>query len=145
MKKIFRKRTKAEIRKLTKRLALDTLCDLIGSIAYAMGIYTFAKMANFSPGGISGIALIMNYLWNLPIGVMTLIMNIPLVIVSYKIVGPRFLAKTAKSMIISTIFLDVIFPLIPLYEGNRMMAALYSGLLMGAGMAFLYMRGSSSG
>lgn len=145
MSKIFRKRTKAEIRRHAKNLALDTLCDLIGSVAYAMGLYTFAKMANFSPGGISGIALIMNYLWNLPIGVMTLIMNVPLVIVSYKIVGPKFLAKTAKSMIISTVFLDVIFPLIPLYEGNRMMAALYSGLLMGTGMAFFYMRGSSSG
>ncbi|MBR6910010.1 MAG: YitT family protein [Lachnospiraceae bacterium] len=138
-------KSKEEIKKSAKRLALDTVCDVIGSILYAMGLYTFAKMANFSPGGISGIALILNYLWKLPVGVMTLIMNIPLVIASYKIVGGRFLAKTAKTMIITTLFLDVIFPLLPLYTGNRMMAALYSGLCMGAGMAFFYMRGSSSG
>lgn len=138
-------KSKEEIRKSAKRIALDTVCDVIGSILYAMGLYTFAKMANFSPGGISGIALILNYLWKLPVGVMTLIMNIPLVIASYKIVGGRFLAKTAKTMIITTVFLDLIFPLLPLYTGNRMMAALYSGLCMGAGMAFFYMRGSSSG
>ena len=138
-------KSKEEIRKSAKRIALDTVCDIIGSVLYAMGLYTFAKMANFSPGGISGIALILNYLWKLPVGVMTLIMNIPLVIASYKIVGGRFLAKTAKTMIITTVFLDLIFPLLPLYTGNRMMAALYSGLCMGAGMAFFYMRGSSSG
>lgn len=48
-------------------------------------------------------------------------------------------------MVFTMIFLDVIFPLIPMYSGNRLMAALYSGLCMGAGMAFFYMRGSSSG
>ncbi|MCR4617624.1 MAG: YitT family protein [Lachnospiraceae bacterium] len=143
--RLLEKKSKAEIKRHTKNLALDTVCDIIGSVLYAMGLYTFAKMANFSPGGISGIALIMNYLWNLPVGVMTLIMNIPLVIVSYKVVGPKFLVKTAKTMIITTIFLDVIFPLLPMYTGSRPMAALYSGLCMGAGMAFFYMRGSSSG
>ena len=139
------KRSKEQIKKTAKRIALDTLCDIIGSVLYAMGLYTFAKMGNFSPGGVSGIALILNYLFKLPVGIMTLIMNIPLVIVSYKVVGPRFLVKSAKTMVITTIFLDGVFPLLPLYTGNRMMAALYSGLCMGAGMAFFYMRGSSSG
>ncbi len=140
-----RKRTKEEIKKFAKRVTLDTICDIVGSILYSMGLYTFAKMGNFSPGGVSGVALILNYLFNLPVGVVTIILNIPLIIISYKVVGPRFLIKTAKTMLIMTVFLDVIFPLIPLYTGNRLMAALYSGLLMGAGMAFFYMRGSSSG
>ena len=48
-------------------------------------------------------------------------------------------------MVISTIILDLIFPLTPPYTGSPFMAALYSGLCMGAGMAFFYMRGSSSG
>ena len=76
---------------------------------------------------------------------MTLILNVPLVIVSYKVVGKQFLLKTARSMVISTIILDLIFPLTPPYTGSPFMAALYSGLCMGAGMAFFYMRGSSSG
>ena len=49
---------------------MDLLCDLIGSLLYAMGLYTFAKMADFAPGGVSGLALIANYLWDLPIGIM---------------------------------------------------------------------------
>ncbi|MCR5477730.1 MAG: YitT family protein [Lachnospiraceae bacterium] len=128
-----------------KRFWIDLLCDIIGGFLYAMGIYTFAKMANFSTGGISGLALIVNHLWNLPIGTMTLVMNIPLVLISWKVVGWKFLAKTARSMVICTVFLDILFPMTPAYTGSPMMAALYSGLLMGAGMAFFYMRGSSSG
>lgn len=110
-----------------------------------MGIYTFAKMADFAPGGISGLALISNHLWGLPIGTMTLLFNIPLVLISYKVVGKEFLKKTARSMIISTIFMDVLFPYTPAYTGSPFMAALYSGVCIGAGMAFFYMRGSSSG
>ena len=43
-----------------RTLALDLLCDMVGGILYAVGIYTFAKMANFAPGGLSGLALLMN-------------------------------------------------------------------------------------
>ena len=76
---------------------------------------------------------------------MTLLLNIPLAAVSYKTVGRRLLAKSAKTMIISSLILDVIFPFTPMYEGNRMVAAIYSGVFLGAGMALFYMRGSSSG
>ena len=48
-------------------------------------------------------------------------------------------------MLISSFFLDVVFPFIPMYNGNRLMASIYSGVFMGAGMALFYMRGSSSG
>ena len=126
-------------------LLKDILCDLIGSLFYAMGIYTFAKTANFSPGGISGLALIINHLWKFPIGAASLALNIPLIILSYRVVGKQFLLKTARTMIITSIFLDIIFPYTPAYTGNPLLAALYSGLCLGVGMAFFYMRGSSSG
>lgn len=128
-----------------KTFLIDLLCDIIGSILYATGIYTFAKAADFAPGGISGLALILNHLWGLPIGIMTLVLNIPLVLISYRVVGKEFLLKTARSMVVSTIFLDLIFPHTPAYTESPFMAALYSGICLGAGMAFFYMRGSSSG
>lgn len=131
--------------KKTKTFVIDLLCDLIGGLLYSMGIYTFAKMADFAPGGISGLALIINYLSDLPIGITTLALNVPLVLISYKVVGKQFLMKTARSMIICTLYLDLIFPLTPAYTGSPFMAALYSGVCLGAGMAFFYMRGSSSG
>lgn len=123
----------------------DLLYDIAGSILYAAGIYTFAGSAGFAPGGVSGLALILNSLWALPVGTVTLLFNIPLVIISYKAVGRQLLIKSAKTMIISSLFLDVIFPYIPMYTGSRLMAAICSGVFLGAGMALFYIRGSSSG
>lgn len=136
-------KTKREI--LIKQIALDLIYDIAGSILYAAGIYTFAGNGGFAPGGVSGLALIMNHLWRLPVGTVTLLLNIPLILISYKTVGKRLLIKSGVTMLISTIFLDIVFPLFPMYSGNRMMAALCSGVFLGAGMALFYIRGSSSG
>ena len=136
-------KTKREI--LIKQIALDLIYDIAGSILYAAGIYTFAGNGGFAPGGVSGLALIMNHLWGLPVGTVTLLLNIPLILISYKTVGKRLLIKSGVTMLISTIFLDIVFPLFPMYSGNRMMAALCSGVFLGAGMALFYIRGSSSG
>ncbi|HJB00408.1 MAG TPA: YitT family protein [Candidatus Mediterraneibacter merdavium] len=136
-------KTKREI--LIKQIALDLIYDIAGSILYAAGIYTFAGNGGFAPGGVSGLALIMNHLWGLPVGTVTLLLNIPLILISYKTVGKRLLIKSGVTMLISTIFVDLVFPLFPMYSGNRMMAALCSGVFLGAGMALFYIRGSSSG
>lgn len=131
--------------KKIRELSIDLICDIGGSVLYALGIYTFAKTGNFAPGGLSGLALILNHLCGIPIGIMTLILNIPFVILSYKIIGKDFLFRTARSMIFCTVFLDVIFPQFPVYTGSPFMAALFSGLCIGAGLSLFYMRGSSSG
>lgn len=96
-----------------REFLIDIFCDILGSILYSIGIYTFAKDAGFAPGGMSGLALIINHLWNIPIGFMTLILNIPFILFSYKVVGRKFLLKTAKTMLITTFFLDIVFPYLP--------------------------------
>lgn len=133
--------------KVTKvrNIVLDLLYDIIGSFFYAVGIYTFAKMANFAPGGLTGLALIMNYLWKFPIGITTIVLNIPFMLVSGRILGKNFLLKSIKTMCFCTIFLDIIFPHFPVYSGSQFMASLYSGIFLGIGLALFYMRGSSSG
>ena len=123
----------------------DILYDISGSILYAAGIYTFAENAGFAPGGVSGLALIMDHLWGFPVGTMTLLLNIPLVIISYRAVGRQLLIKSAVTMVISSLFLDVIFPMFPVYSGDRLIASVCSGAFLGAGMALFYLRGSSSG
>ena len=48
-------------------------------------------------------------------------------------------------MVISTVIIDFVLPLFPVYEGSRLLAAGFSGVLMGAGLSLIYMRGSSTG
>ena len=121
-----------------KELVLDISYDIVGSVLYALGIYTFAKTADFAPGGLSGLALIMNHLWRFPIGITTLALNIPLIILSFKLVGRRFMFKSARTMIVCTIFLDLIFPYTKPYTGEPFMAALFSGVCLGAALALFY-------
>lgn len=128
-----------------KEFAVDTLYDIIGSILFAMGIVTFLKNAGFAPGGVSGLALMGNYLWNLPIGITTLLLNIPIALLCYKLVGREFLFKSFRSIAISMVFLDFVFPFFPTYHSDSLLAALFSGLFTGLGMGIIYMRGSSTG
>ena len=134
------------MKKQTKELMWDVLADIAGGLFYALGIYTFAKTANFAPGGLSGLALITHHLWGLPIGIMTLVFNIPVILLSFRLLGKRFLFKSLRSMIVCPLFVDFLLPAVsPPYTGSPLLAALYSGIFLGAGLAVLYMRGSSSG
>ena len=115
-----------------KALGRDLLYDILGSILYAAGIYTFAATANFAPGGITGVAMIINhYLPFLRIGLLTLLINIPVAIICYRLLGRVFFFKSLKSMLISALILDYVFPLLPQYDGanNPLLAALFAGAL----------------
>ena len=80
---------KVNKRSRLKKLAANILFDIIGGFFYSTGIYIFAKNSGFAPGGLSGLALIINHLWRLPIGLTTLILNIPLIIFSFKFLGKK--------------------------------------------------------
>lgn len=126
-------------------LLIDQLYNIIAGILYAVSICYFAQNANFAPGGLSGLALIGNYLWNLPIGITTLVLNIPLILLSLKFLGRTFLVKTLITMLWCTFFQDVVFTRIPGYSGDPLLAAVFSGITLGVSLALMYMRGTSSG
>ena len=131
-----------------KVAAKDVLHDVVGSILYAAGIYTFAATADFAPGGITGVAMIINHFFPfLRIGLLSLLINVPVAIICYRLLGRVFFFKSVKSMLISAFFLDIVFPLIPQYNGaeNPLLAALFAGALSGIGLAIIYMPGSSTG
>ena len=81
----------------------------------------------------------------LPVGAGTILLNVPVAIFCYKFLGRTFFIKSVKSMVISSFLMDYIAPLLPVYEGSRLLAALCMGVLSGAGYALIFMRGSSTG
>ena len=70
-----------------KDLGIDLLCDIAGAFLFNIGIYNFAVNAEFAPVGVSGIALILRYLFGLPMGIVSILLNIPILLVSYKLLG----------------------------------------------------------
>lgn len=128
-----------------KELGLDFLVDLVAGMVIAIGVYNFALNANFPVAGFSGVAIILYHLLGLPVGIGTIILNVPVAIFCYKFLGRTFFLKSVKSMIISSVLMDYVAPLLPVYDGSRFLAALCMGVLCGIGYAMIFMRGSSTG
>ena len=128
-----------------KELFIDIIIDIVAGMIIAVGIYNFALNADFPVAGFSGIAIILYHLFGLPVGAGTIILNVPVAIFCYKFLGKEFFLKSMKSMIISSLLMDYVAPLFPVYDGSRLLAALCMGVLCGIGYAMIFMRGSSTG
>ena len=129
-----------------KEVGLDIVADIVGSFFIAVGVYNFAVASGFPVAGISGIAIIFYHFFGIPIGVMTAVLNIPIIIICYKLLGKTFLLKSLKTMVISTIFMDVVAPMFPVYEGRSdAFPAFAWAFFSGLGYALIYLRDSSTG
>lgn len=125
--------------------AADMACNLLGAVLYSAGVMLFARASAFALGGLSGVSLLINRFTGFPVGTATLLLDIPLILFSWRVLGRGFLLKSAFSTVIMTGINDLVISRLPSYGGNTMLAALYCGALMGAGLGIIYSRGSSTG
>lgn len=123
----------------------DYLIILLGGVTYATSVVIFTSPNNIAPGGLTGIATLLNYLFAFPIGTFILIMNVPLFFLGYKVIGKGFLAKSIMGTVFASVFLDIFVLFMPAYEGDLMLASIFGGLLNGTGLALILCRGGSTG
>ena len=129
-----------------KDLIIDILMDALSGLLVGAALYNFAADAKFPLTGLSGIAMIFYQYWGWKIGIVTIILNIPLIFAAYKVLGKKFLLKSFKTMAIGTVMMDFVAPLLPRVElSNILLKALVVGVLTGLGYAVVYMRNSSTG
>lgn len=128
-----------------KEEAVTLLMELVGSFMVSIALYNFAAQAEFPMTGFSGLALILYRLFDLPIGVTTILMNVPVALLCYKLLGRAFFLRSVRCMLISSLMVDYLAPLLPVYTGDRLLAAICTGVLGGFGYALIYVRGSSTG
>ena len=83
---------KERLRPLTEGLAYDVL----GGTLYSLGYYTFATNGGFATGGVSGLALMINYFTHLPMGALTVAMNLPIVLLTFRSLGKKFLLRSQR-------------------------------------------------
>lgn len=124
----------------------DLAYDLMGSLLQAFGVWCFIEPCMIAPGGASGFALLINHMTGLPVGALTLIINIPLLICAYIFLDKKMALKTVRTVILMTLILDgCVSPWIPQYMGDRLISSVFGGILVGAGMALIFMEGSTTG
>ena len=129
-----------------KEFALDFLADVAGGFIQAVALHCFIDNIDIAPGGASGMAILLNRLTSLPIGTLTFLINIPLLIASWIYLGKEKTIKTLKTVAIMTVILDgLVTPYFPVYSGDKMVSCLFGGVLMGISLAVVFMRGSTTG
>lgn len=117
----------------------------VGAIVYATGQLVFIKPLHIPMGGIAGVALLLNYLFSLPIGLMTLIFNIPLYFLGWRTMGSSFFYKTVYANVVSALWVDLMANVIPGFSGEMVISALYGGIVMGTGLGLILRGGGTSG
>lgn len=135
-------------RSRTLEILWEGLMVLAGTAIYAYGTYYFITPSNIAPGGVSGIAILVNYAFQVPVGLTSAIINLPLLIIGWRRLGREFLLKTLLSVVAFTVIYDYILtPLeLPVYGGERLMACLFGGVLTGVGLGIVfYFAGSTGG
>lgn len=128
-----------------KKILKQILMEIGGSILIAAAVYNFAVQAGFPMTGFSGISIILYRLFQIPIGLSTVLLNVPVAILCYRLLGRQFLLRSLGTLFISSFLIDYAAPFFPVYKGDRLLAALCTGVIGGLGYAIIYMQNSSTG
>lgn len=132
---------------LKKFYLKDYLTIFLGTFMYALGVTLFIMPHQFVLGGLTGVAVLLNYGFGLPVSLMVLILNAILLAVSYKVLGPEFLIKTVVGVGSLTAFLGFFEALnfTPIMTEEPLMAGLIGSIVAGAGVGFVMSVNSSTG
>lgn len=131
--------------RVLRRLPMDILFDLVGGFIFAVGLNCFTNPNQIAPGGVSGVSVILNHLFGLPLGAVIFGINIPLLLLAWRFLGRDFTLRTLKTLAIQSVVVDQIAARLPVYQGDMILAALFGGLCIGFGIALIFLRGSTTG
>lgn len=120
----------------------------VGAFIMATGYVLFVSPYKFVPGGVYGIGIIMYHLVGFPVGLTGLILNIPLMIIGIKLLGPRFGVKTVVGFVLASGFIDgltIITGNEPLEGIEPLLASIFGGVLIGLGLGLIFKAKATSG
>lgn len=132
---------------MKKRLLLESkniLIITIASFIYAVGISLFLDPNELAPGGITGIAVILNRLIHIETGTLYFILNVPILILGIWKFGLQFIAKTAYAIVLISFFTNVLSPVGALTD-DLLIAGAVGGSLIAVGIGWIFKAGATTG
>lgn len=118
---------------------------ILGAAFYALSVDCFTAPNQIAPGGVTGLATLLNTLIHTPIGAASLLLNVPLFIWGAVEIGKRFMLRSIIAVALVSVMIDGFAQLGVIYEGDRMIAAIFGGILSGLGLGLVLFRGGSTG
>lgn len=124
----------------------DTAAIIAGGAVFAAGLCVFAQPGGMLTGGASGIALVLNSLTGISVGVWIVIVNIPLFIASFFVCGRRYTLRTMYATVLFSAVIDLFSALVKFrFDDDPLLAVLYGGILCGIGMFIVMLRSIVTG
>lgn len=131
---------------IVKKNLIPFVVITLASAVYALGFVWCYAPNGIAFGGVTGVAQILNYLAPvLPVGVTVIVLNIPLFILGWKLIGGRLLVSSLYAMFLSSVFIDVLTPLYDWQPMDPMLASTFGGVLMGLSLGLVFQRGATTG
>jgi len=129
------------------RLVADYAQIIIGSLLVGIGVNLFFVPNQVVSGGVTGIAILIHYAFGTPVGLVTLLLNLPLLLIGWKWAGGlRFLIRTGIAVAILSATIDLTEPYLTAPTTDRLLVICYGGLLDGLGMGLVFRgRGTTGG
>ena len=133
---------KQTVRRGVRAVLLITLASLF----YAVSFVWCFDPNGIAFGGITGLAQIVNRLFPaIPVGVTVIVLNIPLFLLGWKLIGGKLLVSSLYAMFISSVFIDLITPLYDWQPMDPLLACIFGGLLMGGSLGIVFLQGATTG
>lgn len=118
---------------------------VLGSAIFAAGFAFFLQPNDLSPGGISGLALLLVELTGFgSVGLISILMNLPLFILGGLKIGRRFFVGSLIGMVLSSMLIDG-FAAMDLPAADPLIAIVYGGVVCGIGLGIVFINGTSTG
>ena len=130
-----------------KKYAFMTLQIIIGCAIMGLAYPLFLIPHHLVPGGMSGIAIILNYFFSTPVGLIIIGLNVPVFLLGLRTMGRKYVVKSLAGMILSSLLIDffsVVIRVKPATD-NKILAAIYGGIMLGVGLGIVFRGRASTG
>lgn len=122
------------------RKVIEYIMLTLGTIIAAFALEQFLIPNTILDGGITGISIIIYKMFNIPLGILVVLLNIPFIYIGYRNLGKRFLIRTGYSMLLFSLFLSF-FELLSPFTEEILLATVFGGALLGLGVGLIIKSG----
>ncbi len=124
----------------------------IGLLCYVLGWDVFLLPNNMVGGGVTGIAAILLYAFNIPVSYSFFVINLILLLIALKVLGKGFGVKTVYAIIVTSVFFDIVPSYLPdvfiqeiAINNGKLLCAIFGGVVSGLGIGLCFSNGGSTG
>lgn len=126
----------------TARLAQRIVMIVIGAAMMSVALEIFLVPNKLIDGGITGISIMLSHIFNIPLGILLTLLNLPFLVIGYKQIGKTFALSTLFAVIVMSIGTQLLHPVHPITV-EPLLAAVFGGVILGVGVGLVVRYGGS--